>query len=479
MKTSLRTKTIVLIILIAVILGAVSLIVSSWYINQLVEDQYRSRAEEISSTVSAVIDKDKFASVADSILKIYHETDDKVISDEWGTPEFDQYIAHFAELEEREDFQYLLQQLRSIQDVNKVDCLYLVTVDIPTEGFIYVVDAAEEDPCPPGCLDPVYDENREVLTNPERGFPPYITNTDPYGWLVTAGTPIYDEQNHVIGYAMTDISMDELRAAQSRFTLTVAGLLVLITLLICIASILIVNKAIIGPINKLSNAAAHYSAGQNEPDYNAFDNLNIHTKDEIESLCDTMKTMLSDMNGYVDSLKSTTQELSKTRMEADELGELARRDLLTGVRNKNAYNEDIVGISEQQDTVPYGIAIIDLNDLKKMNDQYGHEKGDLAIKNICSLICDVFKHSPVYRFGGDEFVVVLKGRDYEAIKDLESQFMKLQYSAVGEPWETPHAAIGYALYDKETASSVESVFEKADSKMYQQKRKMKNRSFTF
>ena len=467
MKRSLRTKTIILIILIAVILGAVGLIICSWYTNGLVEDDFRKRAKEITNTVSVVIDKDQFASLTDALLNIYHETDDKVISDEWGTPEFEQYLSHFSELEEREDFQYLLQQLRSIQDVNDVDCLYLVTVDVPTEGFIYVVDAAEEDPCPPGVLDPVYEENREVLTNPQRGFPPYITNTDPYGWLVTAGAPVYDEQGHVLGYAMTDISMDELKAAQSRFTLSVAGLLAFITLLICIVSILIVNRAIIGPINKLSLAAASYSAGQNEPDYTAFDNLDIHTKDEIESLCDTMKTMLSDMNGYVDSLKSTTQELSKTRMEADELSELARRDLLTGVRNKNAYNEDIAMISEQLGTQPFGIAIIDLNDLKKMNDQYGHEKGDMAIKNICLMICDVFRHSPVYRFGGDEFVVILKERDYDNIEELHKEFMQLQNDMQGQPWERPKAAIGYVLYDSQIDSSVETVFERADSQMYE------------
>ena len=50
---------------------------------------------------------------------------------------------------------------------------------------MYLVDAATEDPCPTGCIDPLYDINRGVLTNPEIGFPAYITDTPEYGWLVS------------------------------------------------------------------------------------------------------------------------------------------------------------------------------------------------------------------------------------------------------------------------------------------------------
>ena len=92
MKTSLRTKTIILIILIAAILSTAGLLVSSWYINQLVAEEYRNRAKEITNTVAAVIDRDRFRSLTEDLLKIYNKTDEKIISDEWGTPEMDRYI---------------------------------------------------------------------------------------------------------------------------------------------------------------------------------------------------------------------------------------------------------------------------------------------------------------------------------------------------------------------------------------------------
>lgn len=80
-------------------------------------------------------------------------------------------------------------------------------------------------------------------------------------------------------------------------------------------------------------------------------------------------------------------------------------------------------------------------------------------------------HSPVYRIGGDEFIVVTTGQDYENIKELTEQFRKLISEQSGEPWEKVSAAIGYAVYDgKKTA---DEVFKKADSNMYENKKEIK------
>lgn len=192
MRFSLRFKTAILIILATVILGTASIIVSSMALRRVVNDTYRKDASGIANSVAAVLDKERAARLRDAILTIYNATDEKVGSEEWGSEAFDAYTARYDDVAQSEDFLFLQQQLRSIQDVNDVDCLYLATIDIPTESFIYLVDGAYEDACPPGCIDPVYEENRDLLTDPTIGFPPYITNTEPYGWLVTAGTPVYD-----------------------------------------------------------------------------------------------------------------------------------------------------------------------------------------------------------------------------------------------------------------------------------------------
>ena len=125
----------------------------------------------------------------------------------------------------------------------------------------------------------------------------------------------------------------------------------------------------------------------------------------------------------------------------------------------------------------FGIAMIDLNFLKKINDTYGHEKGDLAIKNLSSLICNIFQHSPVFRIGGDEFVVILKDHDLEVIDSLLQQFNQklesLKYDDNLELWEKVSAAIGTAIYDTSIDESIENVFKRADKKMYDRKVEMK------
>ena len=470
MKFSLRTKTILLIVIIAIIFSATSILVSSIFINRIIDDIYRNKADEIAHTVAVVIDAEQMAVLKDSLLKIYNNTENRVTSEEWGSPEFNEYIARFSGLEETAEFQHILGQLRSIQDVNDVDCIYLSVIDAPSEGFLYLIDAALEDPCPPGCLDPVYEENRELLTNPERGFPPYITNTDTYGWLVTAGAPVYDSNHNVVGYAMVDISMDALRSQQRNFTITLSILLLILTIIICAGSIFAVSRFIIRPVNMLSNAAEHYTAGNETKE---IDTLRIKTGDEIQSLYNSIKQMIHDINGYIDNLMKTSQELTQTRIKADQMDELAHKDALTGVGSKLAYDNQMKELTDEirQGNPVFGIVMIDLNNLKYLNDTYGHEKGNLAIIKICSMVCDVFTHSPVYRIGGDEFVVILKGRDYENVQELIQQFEQNMAQLEGRPWEKVSAAVGYALYEGE--DNADEVFRKADHMMYENKKEMK------
>ena len=471
MKFSLRSKTIILVVVIAVILGTAGVLVSRYYINRLVDNAYKNRANEITGTVAAVLDKKQAAVLKNALVEIYRNTDEKVFSDDWGSPAFDAYIANFSDLENTPEFRSILDQLRRIQEVNDVDCLYLSVIDVPTEGFVYLVDAAEEDPCPPGVLDPIYEENRELLTDPDRGFPPYITNTEPYGWLVTAGAPVYNDEHEVICYAMVDISMDAIRAQQRSFITTLALVLLLMTVLVCVLSILLINRFLIDPINMLSSAASHYSAGKDNTD--EIDSLRIKTEDEIQSLYLSIKQMMHDINGYIDNLVSTTQELTKTRLKADQMDELAHRDALTGVGSKLAYDQKVAELQNdiREGKARFGIVMVDTNNLKKLNDTYGHERGNDAIKATGALLCDVFKHSPVYRIGGDEFTAVPEGRDYDNIADLVESFNLELSKLQGQPWEKISAAIGYALYEDE--ETVDEVFRKADHMMYANKQKMK------
>ena len=167
----------------------------------------------------------------------------------------------------------------------------------------------------------------------------------------------------------------------------------------------------------------------------------------------------------------------------DQVKDLNRKayvDPLTMVRNKSAYNEYIKKLQDQLDrdeVIDLAIGIFDCNDLKSINDQYGHEKGDIYIKNACSMICKVFGHSPVFRIGGDEFAIILMNSDFSNRDELVAQLDKKQEernSVVKSIWERVHIAHGIAVYDHELDDELSDTARRADKSMYDNKRKMKN-----
>ncbi len=201
--------------------------------------------------------------------------------------------------------------------------------------------------------------------------------------------------------------------------------------------------------------------------------------DEIAGLLDSMKQMEQDMNSNINALMETKESLKETEDKAEKLSELAKKDSLTGIRNKTAYDFEVNILEKdlEEGFTEFGLAMIDLNFLKRTNDTYGHEKGNVSICRLSDLICKIFEHSPVFRIGGDEFVVVLKHHDYRKIETLIEDFYKVlaEYEADPslEPWEKISAAVGYAKYDASIDHSVEDLFKRADEAMYKKKVSMK------
>lgn len=150
-------------------------------------------------------------------------------------------------------------------------------------------------------------------------------------------------------------------------------------------------------------------------------------------------------------------------------------DALTSVRNKGAFTNYVQELQEKLDRSEdtcFAVGIFDCDNLKTINDRYGHDKGDIYIKSASRLICRTFQHSPVFRIGGDEFAVILQNEDYENREELEKEFRanrrKLCASAA-EKWEEPHVAVGIAAYDPAIDSAVADTIHRADQIMYENK----------
>ena len=478
-RFSLTIKTTIMVIAMSIILCLTIFFISGKIIKDIIIEQYSRMSIELTSTVAATVDAEKIEHMRDVIMERYNNMENKVRNDEWGTTEWQEYVNQYKDIEEMDDFVSIRNHLKTMQDASNVECLYIVYIDKPTKATVYLVDATDfdnEDYCPPGCFDPIYLEEdgiEDMFKTIDDGVEPNITKTDEHGWLIATSKPIFNKNNEIIGFAAADYLMTDIMAQRNRFWLITGIVLLALALLFSVVAILIVNKQIIHPIRLLSQTARiKQEKDETKIAYN-FQNLNIKTHDEIEELSDSMTEMETEINKHI-------VELMETKTQLSVMSEMANKDVLTGVRNKHAYTDETEKLTQEikAGTAEFGIAMIDLNYLKTINDNYGHDKGDIAIQNVCNIICDVFKHSPVFRIGGDEFTVILKNQDYNNIENLTKEFGKKIKEAVEkegvEPWEKSSAAIGYAFYDKKIDVYVEDVFKRADREMYREKEKMKS-----
>lgn len=150
----------------------------------------------------------------------------------------------------------------------------------------------------------------------------------------------------------------------------------------------------------------------------------------------------------------------------------ANLDELTGVKNKNAYVDTVTTLDElieRGSMTPFAIAVFDINGLKEVNDTLGHQAGDEFIKKGRDIICRFFKHSPVYRVGGDEFVVIVQGYDFLNIDSIMNKIYK--HNVKNRLKGDIVIAAGCSKYASDP--SVATVFERADKEMYANKNELK------
>ena len=189
---------------------------------------------------------------------------------------------------------------------------------------------------------------------------------------------------------------------------------------------------------------------------------------------------IADSDTYEINLLSTAFEKMAMQLKEHEKLQhlLAYRDSLTGLRNTNSYWAWITDFDKEIESkkIVFGVMVLDINYLKETNDRYGHDVGNKLIVSAARLISDIFKRSPVFRIGGDEFLVILQNRDLDEKDALLKIFDEecLSKSVDTDKESIPVSiAKGFARYDSEKDTNFIDVFNNADDAMYENKRKIK------
>ena len=232
-------------------------------------------------------------------------------------------------------------------------------------------------------------------------------------------------------------------------------LLIAALIILAIASIVMLRfmGGITKPLRELAEAAKQADRGNYDFE------LNYSGDDEVGTLTHTFKLLTA----------HTKDKLSAAR-------EKANVDALTGVKNKNAYEQRKAVIDtkiKNGEQEPFALVVCDINNLKAVNDLYGHREGDTCIKNACAKICGIFSHSPVFRIGGDEFVAILSGEDYFRRKKLMEQISAVPRDR-SKIRNGETIAAGMSEYNEEHNPSFTIMFEEADKAMYERKQFLKS-----
>lgn len=226
-------------------------------------------------------------------------------------------------------------------------------------------------------------------------------------------------------------------------------LVYLLATAVIIAFMVFIVRRSLRPLRELREAVNRVEQGD----------LSVHikkrTNDEIGELTESFAKM-------VESLRS----------ERAALNALAARDGLTGVKNQAAYREKVAQIDAAiiKGEARFATIMVDVDDLKTINDTKGHINGDKAIRCTCVALCRTFIHSPVYRVGGDEFVAIVDGEDYEKREELVAALRALSGT---EATDLYTFSVGLATYQPGIDESFDSVFQRSDGIMYQEKRRKK------
>lgn len=246
----------------------------------------------------------------------------------------------------------------------------------------------------------------------------------------------------------------EIYAAQNR--MTVQSLVVLV--LIIVISVLLtgqVTSRITAPLKELTRAAEKVAGGDLSV------SIECSTRDEVGVLA-----------------KSFEQTVRSLKQHIDYINKLAYTDALTGAMNKMAYKEAVISMEKQMEkgAAEFAVVVMDINNLKKINDNFGHEFGDMLIRDSASIIQRTFKESTIYRIGGDEFVTILKNDDVKKKAEYLSTFNDeiTRFNRNNTKYEQKvQIAIGIAAYDSGEDKSFQTVFRRADSVMYENKMALK------
>lgn len=189
----------------------------------------------------------------------------------------------------------------------------------------------------------------------------------------------------------------------------------------------------------------------------------------------------------ITSLKNTEEELILVNRKLEQayakLKELSVKDSLSGLYNQGCFFEEINKTFElykrredKGQTKGFSLILFDIDDFKKINDNYGHLMGDYTIRHIGKTITKMIRSSDrCYRYGGDEFAIILYDTELKDAKLVAEKLRcTLENSTIKFMDNEVKVTVSMGVSSFNEAGKAENMIQRADEKLYQSKEKGKN-----
>lgn len=425
--TPLLAVTICLLVAANVLLG---MILTSQSMNSI-RSLMSSRMLDISNTAAGMIDGDKL---------------EKLTKDDIGS----------------DDYNEQLSILRAFQKNIELEYIYGIHID-GNDKFSFTIDPEEVSPGEFGeeieCTEALKKAAHGTASADER------SHTDRWGTFYSAYSPVYNSNNEIVGIIGVDFSAQWYDERIRQQIIAVVAVCAASTVIGILMAVLLSSKlrkrfmALYEEMNSLSNDFDNLNrlietdSDDNNKPKKSGDNSAPRKNDEINELGRRIHQLQYDLQHYLTYIHSQ-----------------AYTDTMTGANNKSAYLNKVKEVEQhiEDGKAEFAVVVFDLNGLKRINDNYGHETGDEYIVGAAGIIKSVFGTSNIYRIGGDEFIAILENTTMKRIALFFENFDRLvwDYNKKSSLPVKLTVAKGASVFASDTDTSYNQVFKRADNAMY-------------
>ena len=316
-RTSLASKAVRGTILSCVVLGLLAMAIGlGLYGSTLVQHSIRRAYETAAKAVTSATHGSDPVTLAKDVMGVYRSLTPEQRSQN-GTEEYRQYFSVLDTVGRKGGPHDILNNmLRNF--VIDVDYVYIAMYDRDTCAMVYMADADTKEPMYAGEWEPVSEVGMMKFLNWDgTGMLYEIDNTEIYGWMCTAGSPIRDENGEICAFLLVDVSVNSVLVNLRYYALQIGLALVAATALIAWLTTRRIKSSVVGPVDTISEAAAAYARDKREGASvtNHFSTLGIHTGDELENLALTMAEMEKSLTDHEEELTRITAD--KQRIETE------------------------------------------------------------------------------------------------------------------------------------------------------------------